>query len=82
MATEPRYYPEYITTERTSPSWRAWLVTYEMSGEPEASELSTITDVCASARVYAKLFNHFGAHVGMVSDEGRVCLIGGNRADV
>jgi hypothetical protein len=78
MVTEPRYYPEYIATERTSLSWRNWLVAYEMSGEPEASELPTITDVCASAKVFAKLYNSFGFLVGMVNDEGRVSLTSTN----
>ena len=62
------YYPTYFETVDTTLEWHNWLVACD--GEDEPSELETITDVCASAKVRAVLRDAAGFVRGHVEADG------------
>jgi hypothetical protein len=64
---EPRYRPVYRETDATTLEWHDWLV--QCTGD-EPSELSTIADVCAAAKVRAVLHDEAGFVRGQVDVDG------------
>ena len=67
------YYPTYTETDDTTEEWHDWLVHCEAL-EEGPSELSTITDVCASAKVRATLRDATGFVRGWVHADGNYGL--------
>lgn len=63
------YYPKYIVSEDVTEEWADWLARVE-SASDEPSELETITDVCASAKCKAILYDAAGFVRGYVSPDG------------
>jgi hypothetical protein len=63
------YYPTYVETNETPEDWHDWLVGVQ-SADHRASELETITDVCATAKCRAELRDESGTLVGHVDTSG------------
>jgi len=68
------YFPVYVETEATTIEWHNWLVNIESEDASGASELSTITDVCASAKCRAVLYDEHGFVRGHVHANGDYVL--------
>ena len=65
------YYPTYAETDETTEQWHDWLVSCSTD---EPSEIETITDVCASAKVRATLHDAAGFVRGHVDASGNYRL--------
>ena len=67
------YYATYTETDATTEEWHDWLVNCE-AREDGPSELSTIVDVCASAKIKASLRDEAGHVRGWVNPDGNYGL--------
>jgi hypothetical protein len=62
------YWPSYTETDATTEEWHDWLVS--LPHAEEATDLASIVDVCASARVTAELRDAAGFVRGHVDTNG------------
>jgi hypothetical protein len=68
VSAELRYYPTFVETSDTTAEWHDWLTKVESGAE--ASELATITDICATAKCKATLHDAAGFVCGFVDANG------------
>jgi len=68
------YFATYRETDETTEEWHDYLVQQAGALASEPSEIETIADLCATARVSALLHDAAGFLVGRVASDGRYWL--------